>query len=246
MPESKIRVKHTRPFTIVSNSVLRDERISLKTLGLFVVMQSFPEDWEYSISGLAARCRIGRDAIRACLKELEDAGYLLKEQRHQEDGKFSCNTYVLQAEAPPCTEKPSTVSPYTVKPLTVNPTQVNKHLSNPLIVPPKGGRRARKPKTMADWLPERFESFWAWYRVNVCPADRQAAIRAWDKLQPDEALIARIGRALQKQVASELWASGKGRPYASTYLNNARWEDAEGLPEPAAQEARTGGGYGWE
>ena len=124
MAESKIRVKHTQPFTTVFNSVLRDQRLSLKTLGLYVIMQSFPDDWEYSVSGLAARCRIGRDAIRKCLKELEEAGYLLKEQGHQENGKFACNTYVLQDEAPPCTEKP-----YTVKPLTENQPQVKKHLS---------------------------------------------------------------------------------------------------------------------
>ena len=129
MAESKIRVKHKQPFTTVFNSVLRDQRLSLKTLGLYVIMQSFPEDWEYSISGLAARCRIGRDAVRKCLKELEDAGYLLKEQGHQENGKFACNTYVLQDEAPPCTEKPYTVKPSTVKPLTENRTQVKKHLS---------------------------------------------------------------------------------------------------------------------
>lgn len=118
MAESKIRVKHTQPFTTVFNSVLRDQRLSLKTLGLYVIMQSFPDDWEYSISGLAARCRIGRDAIRKCLKELEEAGYLLKEQGHQENGKFACNTYVLQDEAPPCTEKPYTVKPSTVFPLS--------------------------------------------------------------------------------------------------------------------------------
>ena len=69
MAESKIRVKHTQSFTTVFNSVLRDQRLSLKTLGLYVIMQSFPDDWEYSIRGLAARCRIGRDAIRKCLRK---------------------------------------------------------------------------------------------------------------------------------------------------------------------------------
>ena len=46
MAESKIRVKHTQAFTTVFNSVLRDQRLSLKTLGLYVIMQSFPDDWE--------------------------------------------------------------------------------------------------------------------------------------------------------------------------------------------------------
>ena len=123
MAEQKIRIRK-RGFTTVSNSVVRDERLSLKTLGLFVMMQSFPDDWEYSISGLSARARVGRDTIRKCLKELEDAGYLVREQSHTEDGKFGGMIYILQSEGSPLTEKPSTVLP-----LTENRTQVNKHLS---------------------------------------------------------------------------------------------------------------------
>lgn len=98
---------------------------------------------------------------------------------------------------------------------------------------PQGGHASRKrsdPKKTADWKPERFDAFWEFYRSNVRPEAKQAAIRAWDKLQPDDDLIARIGRALQRQIASQSWQDGYGKPYASTYLNNARWEDAEGLP----------------
>lgn len=128
MAESVIRGKK-KDFTLVFNSVVKDDRLSLKTLGLFTIMQSFPDDWEYSVSGLAARARVGRDTIRKCLKELQEAGYLLREQGHSEAGRFSAMTYVLQAEAPPVTEKPSTVKPTTVKPSSENRPQVNKHLS---------------------------------------------------------------------------------------------------------------------
>ena len=112
---------------------------------------------------------------------------------------------------------------------------------------PQGGRRGkREPKETADWKPERFEAFWKFYRKNVRGEDRQSAIRAWDKLRPDDALIARIGRALEKQVASESWQAGYGKPYASTYLNRRRWEDVEGLPTPTARPAPEGRSYGWE
>ena len=111
---------------------------------------------------------------------------------------------------------------------------------------PQGGQRGkREPKETADWKPERFEAFWKFYRKNVRGEDRQSAIRAWDKLRPDDALIARIGRSLEKQVASESWQAGYGKPYASTYLNRRRWEDVEGLPEPD-REAPEGRAYGWE
>lgn len=250
MPESRIKGKK-KDFTLIYNSVLKDPRLDLKTIGLFAIMQSFPDEWEYSISGLAARARIGRDSVRKCLKQLEDAGYLLREQGHQKNGKFACNTYVLQDEAPPCTEKPYTVKPSTEKPLTENQTQVNKHLSNintPLN-PPTGGKRTgrrRGAKETAAWMPDRFEAFWAWYRTHVRNEDRQGAIRAWDRLKPDEELIARIGRALQKQLLTDLWAAGKGRPYAATYLNNARWEDAEGLPPAPSAPSPEREVFGWQ
>lgn len=126
--------------------------------------------------------------------------------------------------------------------------------------PPKGdgvqgtpakGRKPRKrtePKKSADWNPDRFEAFWEFYRTKVRPEDRQGAIRAWDKLKPDEGLIARIGRALQRQLLTDSWKAGVGIPYASTYLNNARWEDAEGLPPPLAtrDDAPRREGYGWQ
>ena len=52
------------------------------------------------------------------------------------------------------------------------------------------------------------------------------AVRAWDKLKPDDALIETIGRALQVLKASPAWRDGVGIPYASTFLNGRRWEDA--------------------
>lgn len=130
--ESVIRGKK-HGFTVLYNAVLGDRRLNLKTLGLFALMQSFPDDWEYSVSGLAARAGVGRDSIRGCIRQLEETGYLLREQRHAQHGKFGCNIYVLldcpPTEISPLTEKPSTDDPSAADPLPENRTQVNKHLS---------------------------------------------------------------------------------------------------------------------
>lgn len=48
-------------FTTVYRSVAQDKRISLKARGLFLLMQSLPEDWEYTISGLATVAGTGKD-----------------------------------------------------------------------------------------------------------------------------------------------------------------------------------------
>lgn len=267
MAESIIKSGRRKGFTTVFRSVAQDPRISLKARGLFLLMQSLPDDWSYSISGLAAKANTGKDTIRSALKELTDVGYLVKEQAHDSGGKFARNVFILQDEAPaplsenpttvrsseaPLSEKPSTEKPTTEKPSTVFPTVQNtevqiQDINNPPISP-QGGRRSRQAhKETAEWKPERFEAFWIYYRTHVRNEARQAAIRAWDKLQPDDTLIARIGRALEIQIKSPEWIKGIGKPYASTYLNNARWEDVEGLPppppdpRPSRREV-----YGWE
>ena len=94
-------------------------------------------------------------------------------------------------------------------------------------LPPTGGKRSgrKKDKSVPSWNPERFEAFWEYYRTHARGEDRQGAVQAWDKLQPDDALIAVMGRALQAQVASKSWREGIGIPYAKRWLNNARWMD---------------------
>lgn len=103
--------------------------------------------------------------------------------------------------------------------------------NNPLT--PKGGRRRKStkgPKAAPDWKPERFAAFWDYYRTKGRGEDKQAAIRAWDRLQPSDQLIVTMGKALQQQVSGENWQRGIGIPYASTWLNNARWEDTPKAP----------------
>lgn len=70
-------------------------------------MMSLPDDWEYTVSGLAVKAGCGREKVRRLLKELQTVGYLIREQSHDSGGKFGGNTYVLQDEAPPLPENPS-------------------------------------------------------------------------------------------------------------------------------------------
>ena len=55
---------------------------------------------------------------------------------------------------------------------------------------------------------------------------------AWDRLRPEDALIDRIGRALLRQRSTPEWQRGVGIPMAATYLNGARWQDADDMPAP--------------
>ena len=70
------RVERTSNYTVMSNHHLRDKALSLKAKGLLSLMLSLPEDWDYTLAGLAQISLEGKDAIRAAVVELEKAGYV--------------------------------------------------------------------------------------------------------------------------------------------------------------------------
>lgn len=246
------RVEKSTNYTVMSNYHLDDARLSLKAIGLLSKILRMPDGWDYSIEGLSRICREGKAAIRSAIEELEEAGYIVRRQTHGEGGQFAGNEYIVyeqphfDAEKSPSCENRTTVEesplcgfPMTENPSTENPssenrTQINTILAN--TIPPKapqGGRRRREPKKAPDWEPERFAAFWAYYPRGE---SKHAAIAAWDKLRPSSELIDEMARALKRQTQTEEWQRGVGIPYASTWLNQRRWEDEQREPNPPADD----------
>ena len=132
------RVERTHNYTVMSNYHLRDKNLSLKAKGLLSQMLSLPENWDYTLAGLARINAEGKDAIRAAVVELEKAGYVQRRQTTDKSGKFGANEYIIRecpaphepppegpAPAQPSSGNPTTVFPSTVPTQTENPTQRN-------------------------------------------------------------------------------------------------------------------------
>lgn len=231
-----IRVEHNANYTTMSNYHLRDERLSLRAIGLMSKMLSLPEDWDYTVKGLAAIVKEGRDAVRKALMELEAAGYLVREQGRSAGGNFAANDYTLYEEPQslPLTEKPSTVKPTTVKPTTVLPTSVNPPQLKDLINKETKELRHAPAAAKTKWEPEMFDLFWAAY---PCKKDKMSARREWDRLKPDRDLMRTMGAALKRAKASEEWQRGIGIPYACRWISKRRWEDVQEIVlEPVEDE----------
>lgn len=129
------RVERTKDYTVMSNHHLKDKRLSLKAKGLLSQMLSLPEDWDYTLSGLASINLESKDAIRSAVQELESAGYIRRRQTVDERGKFSSNEYIIYEQPQPLldnplSENPMTGNPTTEKPLTENPTLLNTKRTN--------------------------------------------------------------------------------------------------------------------
>ena len=130
------RVERTRDYTVMCNHHLKDSGLSLKAKGLLSMMLSLPDEWNYSTRGLAAICKEGVDAIGKALKELEQAGYIVRRQLRGADGRI-CDTEYTIYEQPrsPDTALPDTENPYLEipdmeQPDTDNPAQLNTKKSN--------------------------------------------------------------------------------------------------------------------
>ena len=117
----------------MSNHHLRDKALSLKSKGLLSMMLSLPEDWNYTTRGLAKICKEGVDAIGGALRELESAGYIVRHQLRDRQGRISDTEYVIyeqpQPKAPdtpqPDAASPDTENPYLADPDTEKPAELN-------------------------------------------------------------------------------------------------------------------------
>ena len=127
------RVNKNRNYTVMSNVHLRDKALPLKAKGLLSLMLSLPEDWDYSMRGLAKLSADGLDSTRAAVKALERSGYVVRRQLYDSRGRFSNNEYTVfeipQPSSPssdlPLTGKPSTEKPPSDAPLSGKPSQIN-------------------------------------------------------------------------------------------------------------------------
>ena len=59
-------------------------------------MLSLPEDWDYTLQGLARINRESIDAIRQAIRELEQAGYIQRSRERDEKGRLRGADYVLR------------------------------------------------------------------------------------------------------------------------------------------------------
>lgn len=89
------RVEKRTGYTVMSNYHLRDKNLSCKACGLLSKMLSLPDEWDYTIRGLAAICKDGENAIRTALLELEQYGYLKRSRRRDELGRVMDSEYII-------------------------------------------------------------------------------------------------------------------------------------------------------
>lgn len=122
------RIEKTKDYTVMANHHLRNKELSLKAKGLLSLMLSLPEDWDYTVKGLAYICKDGIDSINGTIKELEDQGYVLRKRLRNNKGQLTTTEYTILEQ------------PQTLDISGTQPKQENPILDNPIQEIPKQGK----------------------------------------------------------------------------------------------------------
>jgi hypothetical protein len=197
-------------FAQIPNAWLRDSRLSLKAIGLLAQIMTHVPGWNMSINSLADRNNVGRDQIRSAIAELENFGYLTRQQS-REDGKFA--ETIWRTSDP--SDKPSSENPTSGNPTTKNTN-------------PKEDQLKNNERTHDD-----FERFW-----NIYPkkTDKGAARRAFatavKKADPELIIAKAKAYAEDPNLPDKQFIK-----YPASWLNAEAWENPA-LPKRNKTDSR--------
>jgi len=118
-----VRIKKDRehPYTMVSNKLANDERLTWAARGMMLYLLSKPDDWCIQLNDLISRSPGGLIHTRTILSELESFGYVERKCSHRKDGTFAWVTTVYEIPRPlPQTGHPEATPIQTTDEPTIN------------------------------------------------------------------------------------------------------------------------------
>ena len=199
-------------FTQIPNSWLRDSRLTFKARGLLGLVMSHSTGWSLSVNSIAEQNQEGRDAIRSAIAELEEFGYLSREQVN-ESGRYGESVWMTHDPA----DKPTTENP-----TTENPTTKNNKLKEEQSF--KNSKR-----TTAQLL---FDEFWKEYPRKL---DKAKATRAFASALTRASLEDILAGVIRYR--NDPNRLDEFTKYPASWLNADSWENGP-LPEDSRAKKR--------
>jgi hypothetical protein len=116
-------------FIIIDNAAILDAKLSFRAKGILLYLMSRPDDWKVYESEVAEHSIDGIKSVRSGIKELIDAGYIIRNSLRNEKGRFQGYEYLVY-DIP--TETPKTENGETDfrERHTTNTDNTNKDLTN--------------------------------------------------------------------------------------------------------------------
>lgn len=94
-----VRVHPRKQFTQTPNDAIRGMALSPNALALLVLLLSFPDDWEFSLSWLRkTHIKLSKKKMAEAFQELQDKGYAKREQSRGKGNRIIGYDYIIFTE----------------------------------------------------------------------------------------------------------------------------------------------------
>lgn len=216
-------------FTIVPNEFARNPKVTPRAARVFIYLMSNVEGWTTSAARVSKILEMGESTVGAALRDLEDLGYLRRERRNIDGGRFRWE-YELYAHPVTISEKASdgatsgndenvqvgTIGRKTTDGLTTsgNPSTLRRLSSNKTNV-----EEDHKNTQGSD----PFDDWWEVYPKKVGKGQARKAYTTAVKKVGTDTLMEKL--ELFKAHHEKLGTDKRYIPNASTWLNGERWDD---------------------
>lgn len=215
-----------RDFTVISNAVCLDSRLSMRALGLLVRLLCRPDNWRTNSETLAREFDVGREQMRATLNELVEAGYMALNKHQDAAGHWSSHWVVFD-------------EPQAVQPKSGQPEPGNPYVGGLGAIPRTDLTRTKNkpPNPQGEQVPEGFAKFWETWPDSARKAGKKTCLDKWVK-KGLEQKAGQIVQHVEMMKQTRMWKDGF-EPSPQTYINQQRWDD--GVPVKTIQDQKFAG-----
>jgi hypothetical protein len=201
-------------FTQIPNKWVRDDRLSYKARGILAILMSHEIGWRTSQQQLQTDLD-KRKSVSSAIQELELFGYLIREQGHDEAGRFQEVEWILSDPF----ETPNALKPQADEVRAEKEQTKNTNYKE---------QQTKETKVAQSETDQRFLDFWNAYPHR--PKDNKKRARLiFGRLKANEQASALAGAIVFAQ-DPDLPTDRQFIPMAATWLHQERWNDIDEKP----------------
>jgi len=151
---------------------------------------------------------VSKVSISTWISNLKDCGHVSVQMNYKEGSKHILNRYIRL------------ISEGTQENLATSQRKLKQGIKENLI----DNKTDNNTKNITNNNNNNFDSFWKYYPRK---AGKSEAIKAWNKLSPNDDLMRVIANNISERLKTGEWSTSNQSfiLHASTYLNQKRWED---------------------
>jgi hypothetical protein len=193
-------------FTQIPNSWARDERLGYRARGILLLLMSHQDGWKISLEHLANDGPDGITAVRTAIQQLQESGYLKRNQIRNERNQIEGSEWIL---SDPFEHDEPQLENLMLENLEENLMSENLTLKN-----------TRNKEDNRKQILDAFDSFWEIYPRKVGKGGAVKAFEKAAKKADPEVIIQAVEVWIQKPLPEMQYI-----PHPATWLNQERWND---------------------